>query len=825
MRRSLIVALVLITGLLAGGTLAAAASHDTTNNTSNAVNQTNETNVTTPTEDEEAVEENVSVDMDTVIITSTTNYPDAIIASTASEKLGLPLLLTDNNTISNETEQALTQLDPENVVVVGGPAVVSPDIEQQLTTEYDVTRLWGLTQYGTAAEVAEYFWPEGADEAVLVQNDRNQTEHRSLLKSSQLARQDGTPLYLAPSDQVSALTISSMRTLGVENATVIGTNITADTQDALEEANISIASSVAEPNHTALQTALDEQVQVDLSGEQQVIVTASEDYRTAIAALQVPDTSVAHVSSQNDSATFIQQLNESDVENVTVVGEGELVTGLTQQVEDMNRSVQQVEGSPAAIAAEINLQHAETFAEVQEQRISRLSQSVGESDSARLRTLIIVSEAEELVEEDAPQQVQQRLQQAVTAFENGDYLEARTLATQAAGTVRLQRYAEVRGTAQLEQEVERELQSISTFRREISRINQRFAAQFEQQPFQDQLIIYESLRTESQDQAELVINETVRTENASTQEEFVERFERARERVEAGNVTANQTNVTTNATGNVTVNETNMTTNQTNVTVNQTNATANETNRTENESGTVTPISGERFDYETRCMTASGATNNVSIRSGAVHNVIVVEGNVVLPTPNFNATSNVSVNEDQQQVDVDVNFTEREGIGIQCVGEGTFTQEVNVSDGNWTVDAAVTVDNESLANATETVQVPAQPSEDTNETNTTGENDSEGTATGERQEISMVDNAFQPENITVEQGDTLVFVNDGDNSHTVTVPGLDVDQEVAPGESVTVEADEAGTYELVCRFHEPVMTGTITVEESEQPMGVNTSTV
>jgi plastocyanin len=237
-------------------------------------------------------------------------------------------------------------------------------------------------------------------------------------------------------------------------------------------------------------------------------------------------------------------------------------------------------------------------------------------------------------------------------------------------------------------------------------------------------------------------------------------------------------------------------------------------------------VAGERFDFATRCMPGNTTRNDsITIGASTTHNTVLANGSVMLPTPSYNASSTVDVNEEQNTVDINVNFMARQGVGLQCLGEGAFLQEVNVTDGAWNIAVAVTAENETLTERLEAVQVPAETDEQgTNETatetetNTTGQNQTDTTNTAEtnqsetgQTEVVLEDNAFQPESIAVEQGDTVVFVNNGDNRHNVNIPELGVDEDVESGAQVSFEITETGTFDLACSYHEPAMSGQITV--------------
>jgi plastocyanin len=85
---------------------------------------------------------------------------------------------------------------------------------------------------------------------------------------------------------------------------------------------------------------------------------------------------------------------------------------------------------------------------------------------------------------------------------------------------------------------------------------------------------------------------------------------------------------------------------------------------------------------------------------------------------------------------------------------------------------------------------------------------------GEATTLSMVDNAFEPADLTVASGATLDVSNDGQAEHNLTIEGTDIDEDVDPGDStsITVEA-EPGEYTMFCEYHRGAgMEGTVTVQ-------------
>jgi plastocyanin len=69
---------------------------------------------------------------------------------------------------------------------------------------------------------------------------------------------------------------------------------------------------------------------------------------------------------------------------------------------------------------------------------------------------------------------------------------------------------------------------------------------------------------------------------------------------------------------------------------------------------------------------------------------------------------------------------------------------------------------------------------------------------------------FDPHTIEIEAGQSVTWTNEDNFTHTVQVDGQE-DHEVEPGESVSIEFDQPGTYHYVCRLHRQDMDGEVIV--------------
>src|SRR3954452_25027649 len=70
---------------------------------------------------------------------------------------------------------------------------------------------------------------------------------------------------------------------------------------------------------------------------------------------------------------------------------------------------------------------------------------------------------------------------------------------------------------------------------------------------------------------------------------------------------------------------------------------------------------------------------------------------------------------------------------------------------------------------------------------------------------------FQPDSLTVQSGDSIVWTNKDPFPHTVTSPSGGFDShEIAPGQSWKYTASKKGTFGYTCTLH-PIMKATLIV--------------
>jgi plastocyanin len=81
--------------------------------------------------------------------------------------------------------------------------------------------------------------------------------------------------------------------------------------------------------------------------------------------------------------------------------------------------------------------------------------------------------------------------------------------------------------------------------------------------------------------------------------------------------------------------------------------------------------------------------------------------------------------------------------------------------------------------------------------------------------VTVVDFSFNPGTITINQGDTVTWTNNGPTPHSATEPNGAFDTGIFPaGESRSHTFDEAGSFSYICTPH-PNMRGTVVVQAAQ----------
>ena len=137
---------------------------------------------------------------DSAILTYGEDFPDALSAGPFAHKNNAPILLTSSYTLNSDTAAELKRLNVKKVFIIGGYAVVSKDIENQLSSmKISVQRLAGQDRYETALIVAQAV---GLDKGVFVTNGTNFPDALSI---GPIAAANEMPLLLVPPNDLTPM--------------------------------------------------------------------------------------------------------------------------------------------------------------------------------------------------------------------------------------------------------------------------------------------------------------------------------------------------------------------------------------------------------------------------------------------------------------------------------------------------------------------------------------------------------------------------------------------------------------------------------------------
>ncbi len=158
-----------------------------------------------------AILEEAGTEGQEILICTGRDFPDSLSASA----VGKPILLV-NKTLYDYQKEFLENSSGE-FVIIGGTGAVSEDIEAELEEFGEITRLGGSGRYETCVMVAEYFFPEGA-EAAIVAYSRNFPDG---LCGGPLAYAMNAPLLLLQTDRGPEV-IEYTNETGIKTGAVLG---------------------------------------------------------------------------------------------------------------------------------------------------------------------------------------------------------------------------------------------------------------------------------------------------------------------------------------------------------------------------------------------------------------------------------------------------------------------------------------------------------------------------------------------------------------------------------------------------------------------------
>lgn len=174
---------------------------------------------------------------DTVIIARGDAFPDGLAASYLAGVEDAPILLTQPNALTLETQDAMDDLQPERAIIVGGPTAIDQNVEDALVAYLGgadrVRRIEGNDRFFTAAVISN----EGAagtlsdlsgdstDElrTAIVASGRNFPD---ALAAGPLAHAGNLPILLTEPDRLPDITALALENRDIQQVIVAGGPVT-----------------------------------------------------------------------------------------------------------------------------------------------------------------------------------------------------------------------------------------------------------------------------------------------------------------------------------------------------------------------------------------------------------------------------------------------------------------------------------------------------------------------------------------------------------------------------------------------------------------------
>ena len=147
------------------------------------------------------------------------DFPDALCAAPLAKKLGAPILLNTKSKLLPEVEQELRRLKVEEIIIVGGPGVISEDVLNTLNTmNVKCTRIYGVNRYETSIKVAQQL--DKSNEIAVVTGDN----YPDAISISSIAAQKGMPILLTGKNNLPNSVAEYLKNNTIETSYVIGGN-------------------------------------------------------------------------------------------------------------------------------------------------------------------------------------------------------------------------------------------------------------------------------------------------------------------------------------------------------------------------------------------------------------------------------------------------------------------------------------------------------------------------------------------------------------------------------------------------------------------------
>jgi spore germination protein YaaH len=150
-----------------------------------------------------------------------TSFPDALAGGVAAGRQKGPILLVSPTAVPGATRTELDRLNPQRIVVLGGPNAVSDAVANALRTYTTgtVTRIAGVDRYATAVEVSKATTATNAPRTVYLAAGLSFPDG---LAGTPVAARTGGPLLIVPSGGLTPEVAAELRRLNPPRVVILG---------------------------------------------------------------------------------------------------------------------------------------------------------------------------------------------------------------------------------------------------------------------------------------------------------------------------------------------------------------------------------------------------------------------------------------------------------------------------------------------------------------------------------------------------------------------------------------------------------------------------
>lgn len=156
---------------------------------------------------------------DVVYVATGATYADALVAGPPAGLEPGPILLVERDAIPAVVLGELDRLGPRRIIVVGGPAAISPAVEATLAARYPaVERIGGTDRFDTAVELSRHAFGDGASTVYVAVG----TDFADALSGVPTAGLTPGPILLVLPDRIPEVTAGELTRLAPQRIVVLG---------------------------------------------------------------------------------------------------------------------------------------------------------------------------------------------------------------------------------------------------------------------------------------------------------------------------------------------------------------------------------------------------------------------------------------------------------------------------------------------------------------------------------------------------------------------------------------------------------------------------